>query len=149
MFSVSMSQASTICGQQERSGRAKPTHSSADLQDFADAGMDMFTFHLEVVAPRLSNERHDAVVQLAKKVLLRFVVRRSLSSLRLSLQPQSWRRTLRTPCVTDAPGHDDVCRSHTQGFCTTGAGCRDACGHCAEAVNARRARVAICRGWRH
>lgn len=29
---------------------------------------DMYTFHLEVVAPRLSNERHDEVVQLAKKV---------------------------------------------------------------------------------
>jgi ribulose-phosphate 3-epimerase len=38
------------------------------VDDFADAGADMFTFHLEVVAPSLSNERHAAVVQLAKKV---------------------------------------------------------------------------------
>lgn len=36
-------------------------------QDFAEVA-DMYTFHLEVVAPQLSNERHEAVVQLAKKV---------------------------------------------------------------------------------
>lgn len=38
-------------------------------QDFAGTA-DMYTFHLEVVAPRLSNERHNEVVQLAKKVIL-------------------------------------------------------------------------------
>lgn len=37
------------------------------MQEFAGTA-DMFTFHLEVVAPRLSNERHDEVVQLAKQV---------------------------------------------------------------------------------
>jgi hypothetical protein len=36
-------------------------------QEFAGIA-DMYTFHLEVVAPRLSSERHEEVVQLAKRV---------------------------------------------------------------------------------
>lgn len=33
----------------------------------------MFTFHLEAVAPVLDTARHDAVVDLTKKVRLQFV----------------------------------------------------------------------------
>lgn len=38
------------------------------IKDFADAGADMFTFHLEAVAPELNTDRHEAVVDLTRKV---------------------------------------------------------------------------------
>lgn len=38
------------------------------IQDFADAGADMFTFHLEAVAPELSSVRHEEIVAITRKV---------------------------------------------------------------------------------
>ena len=37
-------------------------------QDFAEAGADMFTFHLEAVAPELNTVHHQAVSDLCRQV---------------------------------------------------------------------------------